>query len=49
MKKRISKERKDLEETLLLLLRSYSSLRGNHFDKIDQEIKWLVEKLKKEV
>lgn len=49
MKKRISKERKDLEETLIILLRNYKALQGTHFENIDQEIERMVEMLKKEV
>lgn len=49
MRKSISKERKDLEETLILLLRSYGQLKGTHFEKLDKEIEWIVEALKTEV
>ncbi len=49
MKKRISKERKDLEETLIILLRNYKNFQGTHFENIDQEIERMVEALKKEV
>lgn len=49
MKKEISKERKDLEETLIIALRNYKQLQATHFERLDQEIEWLVETLKTEV
>lgn len=49
MKKKISKERKDLEDTLIDFLRNYRQLQGTHFERLDQEIEWLVDELKKEV
>lgn len=49
MKKEISKERQDLEETLIIALRNYKQLQGTHFERLDQEIEWLVETLKTDV
>ncbi|MDR2064458.1 MAG: hypothetical protein LBP85_01915 [Prevotellaceae bacterium] len=47
--KKVSKERKNLEELLIMYLRLYWRLKAIHFEKIDEEINRLVEELKNEI
>lgn len=44
--KKVSKERKELENLLIMYLRLYWQLKGIHFNKLDEEIDKLVEELK---
>ncbi|MDR1985108.1 MAG: hypothetical protein LBQ28_09865 [Prevotellaceae bacterium] len=46
-KDKVSKERKKLEDLLIMYLRMYWRLKASHFNNLDEKIEELVEWLKK--
>lgn len=43
---RVSKEKRELMKTLEMLLLSYKHYKGIHYERLDSQIEWLVEKIK---